>query len=93
MDHHTIERLAQLAALGLTENEIEQADDDLARMIDLIDEMQSVNTDGVEPLAHPLDVEQTLRADVVTEHVDREKNQQSAPETESGLYLVPRVVE
>ena len=93
MDHDTIERLAKLAALGLTETEIEQADGDLTRMIALIDEMQSVATDGVQPLAHPLDAEQMLRADVVTEIVDREKNQAIAPETDAGLYLVPKVVE
>ena len=93
MDHDTIERLAKLAALGLTENEIEQADGDLTRMIALIDEMQSVDTNGIEPLAHPLDAEQALRPDAVTETIDRDKNQATAPETESGLYLVPRVVE
>lgn len=93
MDHDTIERLAKLAALGLTETEIDQADGDLTRMIALIDEMQSVNTNGIEPLAHPLDASQALRPDAVTEQVDRAKNQASAPETGSGLYLVPRVVE
>ncbi len=93
MDHDTIEKLAKLAALGFAETEIEQAEGDLTRMIALIDEMQSVDTIGIEPLAHPLDAEQVLRADAVTETIDRDKNQASAPETDSGLYLVPRVVE
>ena len=59
----------------------------------MIDAMQSVNTDGIEPLSHPLDSEQLLRADVVSESVSRETFQKDAPKTEDGYYLVPRVVD
>ena len=55
--------------------------------------MQSVNTDSVAPLAHPLDVTQRLREDEVTESNRRDELQQLAPEVEEGLYLVPKVIE
>ena len=55
--------------------------------------MQAVNTDGIEPLAHPLEIGARLRPDAVSETDQREKFQQIAPETENGFYLVPRVIE
>ena len=59
----------------------------------LIDQMQSVDTDAVAPLAHPLDMTQRLREDDVTESNRRDELQQLAPEVEEGLYLVPKVIE
>ncbi|MEZ5558754.1 MAG: Asp-tRNA(Asn)/Glu-tRNA(Gln) amidotransferase subunit GatC [Pseudomonadales bacterium] len=85
--------LCQLAQLALSDAEQHAARADLARIIAMVDQMQSVATDGVEPLAHPLDGRQRLRPDVVTEAVDRARFQRIAPATEDGLYLVPRVVE
>ena len=55
--------------------------------------MQAVDTSNIEPLAHPLDAKQRMRADVVTEANRREQFQQHAPHTEAGLYLVPTVIE
>ena len=55
--------------------------------------MQAVDTDGVEPLAHPLEATQRLRADAVTEENRREAYQAIAPAVEDGLYLVPKVIE
>jgi aspartyl-tRNA(Asn)/glutamyl-tRNA(Gln) amidotransferase subunit C len=88
-----IKHLSRLAQLALTETEQSAALEDLERIISMVDQMQAIDTDGVEPLAHPLDADQRLRADAVTESVDRELFQQGAPATRDGLYLVPRVVE
>jgi aspartyl-tRNA(Asn)/glutamyl-tRNA(Gln) amidotransferase subunit C len=55
--------------------------------------MRAVDTNGIEPMAHPLDATQTLRADKITETNQRDQFQALAPETQDGLYLVPRVVE
>jgi len=55
--------------------------------------MQSVDTEVVEPLAHPLDLVQRLRADAITEGNQRDKLQKLAPASEDGLYLVPKVLE
>jgi aspartyl-tRNA(Asn)/glutamyl-tRNA(Gln) amidotransferase subunit C len=88
-----IKKIARLAKLSISESEIEQTATTLSDILTLIDRMQAVNTDGTEPLAHPLEAVQRLRADKVTESNQREKFQQNAPLTERGLYLVPRVIE
>jgi aspartyl-tRNA(Asn)/glutamyl-tRNA(Gln) amidotransferase subunit C len=88
-----IKHLSRLAQLALSEAEQTAALEDLERIISMVDQMQAIDTEGVEPLAHPLDADQRLRADAVTEKVDRELYQQGAPATRDGLYLVPRVVE
>ncbi|MXY53331.1 MAG: Asp-tRNA(Asn)/Glu-tRNA(Gln) amidotransferase subunit GatC [Gammaproteobacteria bacterium] len=93
MDSETVERLLRLSALELDEDARARLVRDLGRIVALIDEMQSVDTEGVEPLAHPLDAVQPLRPDRADPKVDRAMLQQGAPATRDGLYLVPRVVE
>jgi aspartyl-tRNA(Asn)/glutamyl-tRNA(Gln) amidotransferase subunit C len=88
-----IDHLCRLARLELDTAERAAAEADLARIIAMVDQMQSVDTAGIEPLAHPLPAIQRLRADQVTETVDRSRFQELAPAVEDGLYLVPRVVE
>ncbi len=88
-----IDKLCVLARLALDPNERELARTDLSRIIAMIDALASVPTDSIEPLAHPLDAIQRLRADEVTEQIDREAFQKIAPSVRNGLYLVPRVVE
>ena len=88
-----VEKLLRLSALSLETDERSLLHGDLDKIVDLIDAMQSVDTRGVLPLAHPLDGTQPLRADAVTESVDRDRLQRNAPRARDGLYLVPRVVE
>ena len=88
-----IDRLARLAALRLSDSERVEALSDLQRIVAMVDRMQSVDTEGVPPLAHPLDAIQRLRADALTETVDRAHYQAGAPAVRDGLYVVPRVVE
>ena len=85
--------LCRLAQLALDDDARQAAKQDLLRIIDMVNQMQAVDTEGVEPLAHPLEKPQRLRPDVVTEEVDRDRFQAIAPATRDGLYLVPRVVE
>ncbi len=87
-----IDRLAKLAALRLSDAERKDALADLRRIIAMIDFMQGVDTEGVAPLAHPLDAVMRLRSDQVTEEVDRGGNQACAPNVRDGLYIVPRTV-
>lgn len=89
----TIDKLMSLAALRLEADERRMLKDNLDRIVALIDAMRSVDTDGVEPLDHPLDEVQPLRPDLVTEDVDRDRLQGLAPAARDGLYLVPRVVD
>jgi len=93
LEHADVQRAAHLARLGLTDNEAAGYVDDLGRILEMVDKLQSLNTEGIAPLAHPLDATQRLRADEVTEKDQREHFQHCAPAVADGLYLVPRVVE
>ncbi len=88
-----VPHLARLARLSLSAEEISAATEDLQQIVDMIDQMQSVDTNGIEPMAHPLDSTQRLRQDIVTEQVNPDNFQKHAPATEDHFYLVPRVVE
>ncbi len=88
-----VKNVAKLARLGLTEVEIDHTLEQLKSILGLMNRMQKVNTSGVEPLAHPLELTQKLRNDQVNESIQREKYQSLAPEISSGVYLVPRVIE
>lgn len=88
-----IPHLATLARLSLDDAAQARAAADLQNIIAMIDTMQAIATDGIEPMANPLDATQRLRQDQVTEQVQRDEFQAVAPETAEGYYLVPRVVE
>jgi len=88
-----VEKIAHLARLGLSEADLPRTTETLNNILGLIDRMQAVDTTGIEPLAHPLETTQRLRADVVTERNQRDAYQAIAPAVEEGLYLVPRVIE
>ena len=85
--------IAQLARLALSEAEAERLTRDLSRILDLVAQMNAVDTSGVAPMAHPLDMAQRLREDRVTEADQRDHFQQIAPQIEAGLYLVPKVID
>jgi aspartyl-tRNA(Asn)/glutamyl-tRNA(Gln) amidotransferase subunit C len=92
-----VQRIAHLARLEVNETEAETARAQLNDIFKLIEAMQSVDTAGVEPMAHAQDVHQRLRADKVT-HKDangelRDRYLANAPDAEAGLYLVPKVIE
>jgi aspartyl-tRNA(Asn)/glutamyl-tRNA(Gln) amidotransferase subunit C len=93
LERSDVEKIAHLARLGLNEGDIPQTTATLNNILGLIDAMQAVDTSGIEPMAHPLDATQRLRADAVTENNQRDAYQAIAPAVESGLYLVPKVIE
>lgn len=93
LERSDVEKIAHLARLGLNEADIPQTTETLNNILGLIDAMQAVDTNGIEPLAHPLEATQRLRADQVTEQNQREAYQAIAPAVENGLYLVPKVIE
>lgn len=86
-------KIAYLARLGIDEKNIESYASDLSNMLDLMTQMGEVNTDSIKPMAHPMDQMQRLRADDITESNQRERFQSIAPQVESGLYLVPKVLD
>ncbi|MBI4997415.1 MAG: Asp-tRNA(Asn)/Glu-tRNA(Gln) amidotransferase subunit GatC [Rhodocyclales bacterium] len=86
-------RIARLARLELSPDETGRTRDQLNGILAFIEQLQAVDTSGIAPMAHAMDVVQRLRADAVTETDRREAFQAIAPETEAGLYLVPKVIE
>ena len=88
-----INKIALLARLGLSDEEKSRYTDSLNNILGLIDDLQAVNTQGIQPLAHAVDVTQPLRPDVITESNQRDNYQKIAPAVQDGLYLVPKVIE
>jgi len=88
-----VQRLATLAKLTLTEQESQQTLAQLNQVFELIETMQAADTDGIEPLTHPQDAVLRLRPDEVTESDRRDDFLAAAPQTERGLFLVPKVIE
>ncbi|WP_444907477.1 Asp-tRNA(Asn)/Glu-tRNA(Gln) amidotransferase subunit GatC [Microbulbifer sp. SSSA008] len=93
VDTQTVEKLAELARIAISKETIEEVSNRLGDVLQLVDQLQSTNTDGIAPMAHPLDEIQELRADAVTETDKRKDFLELAPQTEEGLYLVPKVID
>ena len=90
---HDIEQIAHLARLEISEADVPVYAAKLDRIIGFIDELAQADTGDLLPMAHSLDMSQRLRADEVTESVERDYYQANAPETSHGLYVVPRVID
>lgn len=88
-----VKKIAKLACLDVKDADIESYATNLSNILDLVAQMDAVDTTGVTPMSHPFDAVQRLREDVVTDHDRREDFQAIAPATEDGLYLVPKVIE
>jgi aspartyl-tRNA(Asn)/glutamyl-tRNA(Gln) amidotransferase subunit C len=88
-----VDKIAHLARLSIDGETREGMLGDLSRILGMVEQMDQVATDGIEPMAHPLHMSQRLRADRITEVDHRDAYQEIAPLTEDGLYLVPKVIE
>jgi aspartyl-tRNA(Asn)/glutamyl-tRNA(Gln) amidotransferase subunit C len=88
-----VRAIARLARIEVADAEVEHLRGELNAILAMVDAMQAVDTAGIEPMAHPQDMRQRLRADEVTEPDCRSLYQSVAPATEDGLYLVPQVIE
>lgn len=93
LDHETIKKIALLARLDINDTDAEKYRTEISNILDLVTQMEAVDTSGVEPMTHPFDATMRLRNDEVTESNQREKYQSVAPNAERGLYLVPKVID
>jgi aspartyl-tRNA(Asn)/glutamyl-tRNA(Gln) amidotransferase subunit C len=93
LTHDEVLRIARLARLEVSPAEAETTREQLNGIFAFIEQLRAVDTEGIEPMAHAVDVVQRLREDKVTESDRRADFQTVAPETEAGLYLVPKVIE
>ena len=88
-----VEKIALLARLAVDGDDVPRYARDLTAILELVEQMNAVDTEGVAPMAHPLDAVQRLRPDAVSEPDQRERLMANAPAAEAGLFLVPRVIE
>lgn len=88
-----VEKIAHLARLTIREEDVSSYARELSRILAFVEQMNAVETRGVVPMAHPLDMLQRLREDRISETDQREHFQAGAPSVEKGLYLVPKVIE
>ncbi len=88
-----VKKIAKLACLSVDDADIQAYATNLSNILDLVAQMNAVDTSGVTPMSHPFDVVQRLREDIVTATDRRDEFQAIAPKTEDGLYLVPKVIE
>ena len=93
LDRSDVDKIAHLARLQIEEQDTPEYAQNLTSILDLVNQMQAVDTSDVTPMAHPLDAVQRLRRDDVTEENNREALQAVAPAVEDGLFLVPKVIE
>lgn len=88
-----IHRIADLAHIEISPEQAQRMQGELNNIFQMIERIQAVDTDGIEPMPHPHDGYQRLRYDVVREVNDRENNMKNAPEQSDGYFLVPQVIE
>ena len=93
LDAKEVEKIAHLARLAIDEKDVEDYAQNLSNILELVEQMNAVDTKDVKPMAHSFDMSQRLRADEVTETNQREHFQEHAPKVEDGLFLVPQVIE
>jgi len=93
LDYETVHTIARLARLKIDDTEVEKYANEISSILDLVAQMEAVDTTGVEPMTHPFDATMRLREDEVTETNQRDKFQAIAPNAERGLYLVPKVID
>jgi aspartyl-tRNA(Asn)/glutamyl-tRNA(Gln) amidotransferase subunit C len=93
LERSDVDKIAHLARLAIPEEAKDRLGTDLSNILALMEQMGTVDTNGVEPMAHPLHMVQRLRQDAATEPNQRDHFQAIAPQTQEGLYLVPRVIE
>lgn len=93
LDKETVKNIANLARIKVPEENLDHLAGELSGILDWVEQLNGVDTDGVEPLASVVDVTLPLRTDVVSDGDCRDKVLVNGPETEDGYYAVPKVVE
>jgi len=93
MDKDTIKKLTHLSKLSIPENDIDELSKNLDNILKLIGEIDAAPTDGMLPMAHPLDFSQPLRDDICKKDINREENQHDSSKIKDGYYTVPKILD
>ena len=88
-----VEKVALLARLAISESDLPEVTNRFGRVLDLVDELNTIETESVVPMSNPHDMQQRLRPDTVTRANEREALMASAPASDQGYYLVPKVID
>lgn len=88
-----VAKVAHLARLAVNDEQLERYTQDLVKVLDVVEKMNAIDTNNIEPMSHALDVSQPLREDVVTEDNQRDNLMANAPTQEDGLFLVSKVID
>ena len=88
-----VEKVALLARLAISESDLPEVTDRFGRVLDLVNELNTIETESVVPMSNPHDMQQRLRPDTVTRDNEREALMASAPSSDQGYYLVPKVID
>jgi aspartyl-tRNA(Asn)/glutamyl-tRNA(Gln) amidotransferase subunit C len=93
IDKSQVRKVAKLARLDLSEAEVEEFAGQLSEILDYVARMNELNTEGVEPLAHCLPINNVFREDVVKESLGTEKTLANAPQRDGAFFKVPKILE
>jgi len=93
LDNNTVKNIANLARIKVADDDLDHLAGELSAMLNWVEQLNGVDTEGVEPLASVVDVTLPLRADAVTDGDCRDKVLANAPDAVDGFYCVPKVVE
>ena len=93
MDKDTIKKLTHLSKLSIPENDIDELSKNLENILKLIGEIDAAPTDGMLPMAHPLDFSQPLKDDICKKDINREENQHDSTKIKDGYYTVPKILD
>ena len=93
LTEENVKKIAHLARLNMTESEIHRYTQQLATILQFVDQMSQVDTSSIQPMTNPLDLHQRFRKDTITELNQRDLFQSIAPDVKAGLYLVPKVID
>ncbi len=93
IEKQTVLDIARLARLQIDDADCSKYASELSNILELVEQMSSINTEGIEPMTHPFDASLRMREDTVSEENQREHFQEIAPNVEQGLYLVPKVID
>ena len=93
MDKDTIKKLTYLSKLSIPESDIDELSKNLDNILKLIGEIDAAPTDGMLPMAHPLDFSQPLRNDICKKDINIEENQHDSTKVKDGYYTVPKILD
>ena len=88
-----VEHVAKLARLNLTEEEKDLYSKQLSKILDYIDQLNEVNTNGIEPMTQPIPTVNVMRTDIVKKSFERSEMLKNAPHEEYGFFRVPKIGE